>query len=320
MRIAVPSIDPAALAGLPAGARVVEIGGPTMGTYWRARLAVPPAFDLVALERAIMAMLEGLVAEMSHWSPSSLLSRFNGAPAGNWTAVPPDFATVIAAALDVARRSDGAFDPAIGALVDLRGFGPVPADGVPGTAAVAEALATGGWRRLEWDTPARRLRQPGGLRLDLSGIAKGHAVDRVAATVVAHGVRHALVEVGGELAGRGLRPDGEPWWVDLETPGGVAAPLRVALHQIAVATSGDYVRGRHTLDPRTGRPVDHVVAISVLHPSAMLADAWATGLGVLPREALVAMAVREGLAVRALLRESEGIVEWISPPLSEMMG
>ncbi len=298
---------------------MAELGGETMGTGWRVRLSHPPGFDLAGLHRAIVARLDGLVAEMSHWAPDSLLSRFNHAPASSWVALPPDFAAVIAAALAVAERSGGAFDPAIGALVDLWGFGPEPAARVPTDAAVGEALRLAGWRRLEWDAPARRLRQPGGLRLDLSGIGKGYAVDCLGALLVDAGIGHALVEIGGEFAGRGLRPDGDPWWVDLETPGRVAPSFRVALHQIAVATSGDYVRGRHTIDPRTGFPVDHALAVSVLHRSAMLADAWATALGVLPRAEMVALAEAEALAVRALLRRDGEIEEWISPKLAAMI-
>lgn len=290
-----------------------------MGTGWRVRLAAPAGLDLATLERAIAARLDGLVAEMSHWEDGSLLSRFNRAAAGYSMALPPDFAAVIAAGLEVAARSGGAFDPAIGALVDLWGFGPVPGTTAPTDASVQRALRTGGWRRLGWDAAARRLHQPGGVRLDLSGIAKGHAVDRLAAQLATDGVGHALVEVGGEFAGRGMRPDGEPWWIDLETPGDVAAPLRVALHQIAVATSGDYVRGRHTIDPRTGLPVEHALAVSVLHRSAMLADAWATALGVLPPAEMQALATRERLAVRALSRTGDGIAEWISPALAAMI-
>lgn len=299
---------------------VVGLGGITMGTGWRVRLAVPIGEDLAELERAIVRRLDGLVAEMSHWEPESLLSRFNRAPAGSWSVLPPDFAAVIAAVLEVAARSGGAFDPAIGALVDLWGFGPLPRRAAPDARALERAVARGGWRSLEWDAPARRLRQPGGLRLDLSGIAKGYAVDCLAAMLAGYGIGHALVEVGGEFAGRGLKPDGEPWWVDLETPGAVTPPFRVALHQLAVATSGDYVRGGHTINPRTGRPVDHALAVSVMHRSAMYADAWATALGVLPRGEMVALAEAQGLAVRALLRRKGAVDEWISPELSAMLG
>jgi thiamine biosynthesis lipoprotein len=319
-RIAVPvELDPAAMAGWDARAPVIEIGGATMGTGWRARFAAPAELDREGLRGAAAALLDTLVAEMSHWEEGSALSRFNRAAPDSWTVLPPDFATVIAAALEVAAQSGGAFDPAIGGLVDLWGFGPVASPEPPVAEAVEAARALGGWRRLAFDPAARRLYQAGGVRLDLSGIAKGHAVDRLSALFAARGIRHHLVEIGGEFVGRGLRPDGDPWWVELETPGAVAPPIRVALHQLAVATSGDYVRGRHTIDPRTGRPVAHALAVSVIHGSAMRADAWATALSVVAPSELGGLCAAHGLAARALIREGGTTTEWISPALQKMI-
>ncbi|WP_304562593.1 FAD:protein FMN transferase [Sphingomonas immobilis] len=283
--------------------------GAAIGTSWQVRFAgSAPAGLRDAIERRFAA----IVAEMSQWEPSSVLSRFNRASAGAWVTLPPDFATVIAAALDVAARSDGAFDPTHGRAAALLGFGAEAVTAPPSEAALGEARAAAGWQRLEWDSGARRLRQPGGLWLDLSGIAKGFAVDAIADLLRDHGLPDALVEVGGELAGRGLRPDRQPWWVDLESPPGVdLAPLRVGLHDLAVATSGDYVRGAHTIDPATGRPLARgTVSVSVIHASAMLADAWATALTV----AGPPLAERESLAARFV-----GANETLSPQLSAMI-
>lgn len=321
-RIAVPPVDPRALAGLDSAARVMDMGGETMGTYWRVRLAAPPGCDSAALRGAIQARLDTIVSEMSHWQPDSLLSGFNCAPAGSWTPLPPDFATVVEAGLALAERTQGAFDPAAGRLTDLYGLGPNSAVAPPDTAALATALGVSGWARLIYDAPARRLRQPGGLWLDLSGIAKGYAVDCVADLLAAQGLRHALVEIGGECVGRGMRPDGDPWWVELETPPGVGnlPPLRIALHQCAVATSGNYVRGDHTLDPRTGVPVRNgIVSASVLHATAMQADAWATALTVLGPGAGARAAEREGLAARFVIGRDGDAMEWLSPALMRMM-
>lgn len=290
-----------------------------MGTTWRLRLAVPEPFDRTATIEAIEARLEDILAQMSHWRADSVLGRFNRAPAGEWISLSPDFAGVMSAALAIAEVTDAAFDPAIGAVVDLWGYGPRAVEASPKPDALAEAHANSGWQRLTYDHENSRLLQPGGLRLDLSGIAKGYAVDALAALLRKRGCRHFLVEIGGELAGSGIRPDGDPWWVDLETPTGEVPPLRIALHQLAVATSGDYVRGRHTIDPRTAVPVEHALAVSVLHRSAMLADAWATALCVLRPAAMRALAIRENLAVRALARNEQRIEEWISPHLQKLM-
>ena len=288
-----------------------------MGTSWRVRLAGTPGLDVAALRAATQARLDGIVAEMSHWQADSRLGRFNRAHKGAWLDLPPDFATVISAALDIAAGSGGAFDPALGALVDLWGYGPVSVAVPPSDHAVQAARAVSGWRLLDYYRQARRLRQPGGLRLDLSGIAKGFAVDAIADLLAQRGVRHCLAEIGGELVGRGLRPDGDPWWVELENPPGVPLPpIRIALHELAVATSGDYVRGAHTIDPATGRPLANGVrSVSVLHASAMLADAWASALTVLGPDEGMAMARRAGLAVR-LVTDRE---ERLSPALAAML-
>lgn len=314
MRIALPpAISAAALAGRDPAAPVADLAGETMGTTWRVLFARPRGVDPAAVRRAIELRLAGLVGEMSHWEAASLLSRFNRLAAGSWMTLPPDFAHVVAAALQVAAESDGAFDPTLGRPVNLAGFGPAFADPAP-----ARAMAEAGWRRLDYDRAARRLRQPGGLWLDLSGIAKGYAVDAVADLLGTHGIAHCLVEIGGELVGRGVRPDGDPWWVDLEDPpGATLAPLRIALHGIAVATTGNYRRGAHTLDPATGTSTDNaVIAVSVIHADAMHADAWATVLAVLGAEAGVALATRHGIAAR--------IVEWpprehLTPALEAML-
>ena len=321
MRLAIPrDLDARALGGVDRSARVADLIGETMGTVWRVRLAVPAGCDMAALRVRITARLVRLVAEMSHWATDSLLSRFNRAAPGSWTKLPRDFGIVIAAGFDVAARSGGAFDPAIGRLVDLWGFGPEPHTRVPTDAEIAAALAASGWQRLAFDAAGKWLHQPGGIALDLSGIAKGHAVDAVAQLLIGQGVAHALVEIGGECRGFGVRPDGDPWWVDVETsPHFDVAPLRVALHGLAVATSGDYVRGRHTIDPRTGRQVSDVISVSVLHASAMAADAWASALTVLGAGAAEVFAAREGLAVRCLFRGAVGVREWISPALQAML-
>lgn len=293
-----------------------------MGTRWRVRLAPPPGLDIAAIDHAVRTRLDGIVQQMSHWESESLLSRFNRAPAGSWTVLPPDFACVIEAGLTIAKQSGGAFDPTLGPLVDLWGFGPIAATPSPSDAEIAIAHGRSGWRRTAFDAATNRLLQPGGLKLDLSGIAKGYAVDAIAGLLHDNRVTHCLVDIGGELAGRGVKPGGEPWWVELESPGPDAlAPFRIALHEIAVATSGDYVRGPHNLDPTTGRPARHdIVSASVLHRSAMYADAWASALTVLSPHAALALARQNGFAVRIVTRDSDGYPsELLSPALAAML-
>lgn len=298
-----------------------------MGTRWSARLVLADAGDATAHAARVQTALDEVVAQMSQWEQDSALSRFNRLPAGTWFELPPEFAEVIAEALDIAALSGGAFDPTLGALADLWGFGAEPVATRPSPSDLAAARDAAGWKRLEFDPDARRLRQPGGLRLDLSGIAKGFGVDRAAAALAEAGLGSFLVEVGGELVGHGVRPDGQPWWVALEDPQGARlAPFRVALFGIAAATSGDYrrfhdVAGQrlpHSLDPRSGGPsTGGTAAVTVLATTAMRADALATALAVLGDEA-EAFAAEHGVAARIVRRAGHDCQEVLTPALQAM--
>ena len=302
----------------PAASTLFEAAGSTMGTSWSARLMLPAGVRSKLGER-MQAELDGIVDEMSHWLPESTLGRYNRAPAGSWTDIPPRFAEVLDYALGVFEASGGAYDPFAGALVNLWGFGPERRYDqagfyAPAPAAVQEVLAQRASLHPEFDRAAARLLQPGGALLDLSSVAKGYAVDRLAFCLEQHGVRHYVVEIGGELRGAGTKPDGQPWWVTLEgVPGAGSVETVAALHGLAVATSGDYRRYfqqgnhrvSHTLDPRTGYPIANSVASStVLASTCMAADALSTTITVLGAEAGLAFAEERGLAARLLLRRA----------------
>lgn len=297
-----------------------------MGTTWSVRLTAARHVDVHALHAGIQARLDRVVAQMSTWEPGSDISAFNRAAAGTWQTIPPEFFAVLACALHIAEASDGAFDPTIGSLVGLWGFGAEAAIGeVPSMPERDAARNAVGWRRIELRGDGEVL-QPGGLRLDLSAIAKGFGADLVVAGLREAGIAGALVEVGGELHGYGRKPDGTPWRVLVEAgPEELdhsLEPRVLELDGIAVATSGDrwhhYTRRdehgnerryTHTIDPRSGAPVEHApVAVTVVAHDAMHADAWATVLTVLGENAGMALAEREGLAVRYLGRDDEGLL------------
>jgi thiamine biosynthesis lipoprotein len=313
----------------PIGGAVLALAGQTMGTTWSVKLVAPPTANAEALTARIQRELDTVVAQMSPWEPTSDLSRYNRAGVGTWTVLPAAFAQVLACALEVAERTGGAFDPTLGGLVALWGFGPRPfSGGPPEPAAIAQARQTAGWRRVVLD--GDRLLQPGGLQLDLNGIAKGFAVDQVAAALDRAGARAYLIEVGGELRGTGAKPDGQPWWVELERPPGLLASPRtlVALHGLSVATSGDYRRffehdGRryaHTLDPATAAPVvGGAASVTVLADSAMRADAYATALTVMPPDTALAFAAGHDLSALIVTLGPDGPEERLSPALAAML-
>lgn len=298
--------------------------GATMGTTWTVRLAgLPPGLDERGLREGIESVLESVNAQMSTWREDSVLSVFNRLPAGGSIAIPDDLAMVLRAALELAEDSGGAYDPTVGPLVNLWGFGPdSDRDAVPPADGIAAARTRVGWQRLDWDRESRLLVQPGGLSVDLSSIAKGHAVDRVLEWVVGQGADGVLVEIGGEVRMQGRKPGGQPWRVALE-PRLPGAALRVLEPgDRAVATSGTdrnafEAGGRrqsHIIDPRTGLPVRHgLVAVTVLHDTCMLADALATALGVLGPDEGYDFAVQRGLAARFVGEQDGQPVERVTP-------
>ncbi len=215
-RVIVP-LDVAPLVAAPTQAQVLSLGGETMGTTWSVKFVLPSHVTAGSIKADIEAILDGVIAQMSPWVEDSDISRYNCAPANSWRMIPDDFCAVLKCALKVAQLSDGAYDPAIGALVDLWGFGPTSRPGrIPLQEEIAATRESCGWRSVRLDDMSRAL-QPGGVRLDLSSIAKGFAVDKVSAWLCARGVIHHLVDIGGELMGQGLKPDGCPWWVALES-------------------------------------------------------------------------------------------------------
>lgn len=310
--------------------------GQTMGTTWSVSAVLAPGQwareRADGIEAGIRAVLDGVIAQMSNWTDASDLSRFNHAPADSWVTLPDDCFAVLQAALQTARDSGGAYDPTAGPLVDLWGFGPAGRrTAAPSVDDVLRVRERCGWQRLDIDATQRRVRQPGGVSLDFCAIAKGFAVDAVSRHLHAQGLVHHLVEIGGELRGQGLKPDGMPWWVELESPTAAgAAPSRtlIALLGLSVATSGDYrryfeqdgQRFAHTIDPRTGYPAAHALAsVTVIHRDCMLADALSTALTVLGPQAGMAFAQRHALAARFLARTPDGFVEHTTPAFAAML-
>ncbi|MGY1490563.1 FAD:protein FMN transferase [Methylobacillus pratensis] len=321
---------------LPSG-RIVALSGETMGTTWSVRYVEAAGLAENTVAETVEAALDQVVQQMSTWLEDSAINQFNHAAPDTEMPVPAEFAAVLSKALAVAARTDGCFDPTLGNLVNLWGFGPRQAQALPPTqASVDEALRESGWKRLEFDPARRALKQPGKLALDFSGIAKGFGVDQVAAALREHGLQHYLVEVGGEFYGHGIKPDGQPWWVALERApeASVMDEYVVAVHGMGLATSGDYrryfehhgQRYAHTIDPQTGWPVARApVSVSVLAPSCMEADAFATALTVMGLERGLAYAQTHDIAALFTVQTQAGqvgktsLMQQASPRLREML-
>lgn len=272
---------------------LVSVTGPTMGTYYRVQ-APDESVPTQTLRRLTETALGDVESRMSTYAPDSELLRFNRGVEGVWTNMSDLTLTVVERALAISRLSHGAFDPTVGPLVELWGFGASGAlDAPPADSAIADAAANVGASRLAASVARGAMRKHSpALEIDLSGIAKGFAVDRISVALDAAGLDSYLIDVGGELHARGRKPDGGGWRVGIERPiaGQRSVHRVVELQHGAIATSGDYRRffvhgGRryaHSIDPRTAHPVSHTLAsVSVVSADAMQADALSTALMVM---------------------------------------
>jgi thiamine biosynthesis lipoprotein len=275
------------------------------------------------LRAGIQAQFDAVDLALSTWRPDSALSRFNDNDRGDWVAIDPELAEVMAYGLGLAGRSGGAYDLTVGPLVDLWGFGP---EGrrldAPDAAAIEAARARVGWRKVEVDVALGRARKQPGVRVDLSSLGKGRGVDRVAQYLDARGVSNYLVDLSGKLRARGRNARGMDWRVAVEQPaaddpGGAprVVPAAVALRDSSIATSGDYRRyfetgGRHfshIIDPRSGMPVSHAtVSATAQAGTCMQADALATVFMVMPPADALRLADDLGIAALLVSREGGG--------------
>ncbi|MES2995221.1 MAG: FAD:protein FMN transferase [Verrucomicrobiota bacterium] len=306
----IPDELPAGVLLSPCDGVVTRLEGKTMGTFWSTSLVLPGDVSLQSAELALESAFARVIREMSHWDAGSDLTRFNRARGGTWHALPPGFFKVLSRTCQIADASSGACDPTLGEVTDLRGHGPrLLETGDDLTAALDRA----GWRKIRLDRRGRRAFQPGGLRLDLSAIAKGHAVDLAAGFLNEAGIRNFLIEIGGELRGQGCKPDGSPWWVSLARCSDESPETVIALCGMSVATSGNEFRD-HLVDPRDGSVAGkNLVSVTVLARECMEADAWATALFVVGHQEGLRLAEQQRLAAMFTVQE-DGMFreEWSS--------
>lgn len=257
---------------LPTAASGVRVlGGPALGSSWKL-VADLAAVDPAELAEDLVAAIASVDAKMSPFRADSELSRFNRAATTGWQALSSETCGVVAEALRVAAVTGDAFNPTLGPVAGRYGFGPIVA-GVAG--ASAEIVLR--------DDAVRKERP--NLSLDLCGIAKGHALDRMAVACATHGLTDFLIELGGEVFARGKHPLGRGWRVGVEGPSGLlcaVSPGGGALATSGVAVNAFVFRGRryaHIVDPATGAPVDSALfSVTVAARTAMTADALATAL------------------------------------------
>ena len=282
-----------------------ETSGKAFGTSWTLKASAADVF-----QKALQTDLDRWESLISHWRPDSTVSQFNESTSTEWQSMPVEVIELVRLAKRIADDTDGALDITLAPLIDLWGFGAKGSrQAPPDEAEIENARQHCGWPLLDIrdEPPALRKKHPL-LRLNLSAIAEGWALDQLAKRLEAGGAHDYLLELGGEVLARGHGPDGMPWLVGVQMPAASSSePMQaLRLENASLATSGTYRQrfeheGKsypHVLDPRTGRPGAHALrSVSVKHASAALADGYATALLVLGPEKGRAMAARLKLHV-----------------------
>lgn len=281
---------------------------------------LPAGKTVQEIDSLIKAELEDVNQRMSTYISDSEVSQFNQSRSTDWIEVSPATLLVVARALELSNATDGAFDITVAPLVSLWSFGPeAKVEELPDESEIESARSMIGYQHLEvQDSPPALRKAVPDLSIDLSAIAKGYAVDQVSRALLDLGVTAFMVEVGGEVRTHGQSPRQQAWVIGIESPvpGRRGIEHRVELDQRSLATSGDYrnffvVDGKrysHTIDPRTGRPVEHnLTSISIIADDCMTADAIATAMMVLGPEEIQRTA--SDLGVDALWMTHDGDIE-----------
>ncbi len=320
------------LAGITAGEPanppllpVVEWQGRTMGSPYTVKIVDGGLTenDQAAIQAEIEKALVEVNRQMSNYQPESELSRFNRAPADVPFKVSLEFARVAEFSLEMSRFSEGAFDPTLGPLINLWGFGEKTGGHVvPGADALRSAMDKVGWKHLKVSGANELIKDSPELALDLGAVAKGYGVDRMIEVLRSHGLKNLYASIAGEVRVLGHNPRGTKWMLGISVPvdhwrenNPMAA--MVSISNLALSTSGDYQkffidssdrRRCHIIDPRTGSPVSHGLAsVTIVGPDSMTADGLSTSLFVLgPEEGMKKIESREDAAALFILRGNDG--------------
>ena len=283
--------------------------GPTMGTQYHIKVVMDNELKgeagdafLAELEESVRKRLIEINQEMSTYIDDSQLSLFNKYEVDSWYPVSQDLFDVLKVSREVSEESSGAFDVTVGPLVNLWGFGPERKQKIPSDAEIDKAIVKTGYKKIqilaaqddETDTVIHKtqVKKVSDVYVDLSAVAKGFACDLLARDFKQKGLEDFMIEIGGELFVSGLSGKAKPWAIGVEKPSLLqkGALQAVGISNVGVATSGDYrnyyevdgVRASHTIDPLTGRPIEHrLVSVTVVADTAAKADAYATAINVL---------------------------------------
>ncbi|SIS76325.1 FAD:protein FMN transferase [Neptunomonas antarctica] len=304
---------------------IVSFSGMTMGTSFTVKWVDQNTGRVAALEDEVHQALLDVNQSMSTYIPDSELSLFNKLPAGGEVDASEALFFVLSLAQDISQKTAGAFDVTVGPLVNLWGFGP---DGrvikAPKDDEILLLQQRIGFQKLVLDADRKRASKQAALYVDLSAIAKGYGVDVLAGIMEKNGIDNYLVEIGGELRAKGVKPENQDWKIAIESPliGERKVQDVLSVSDTGIATSGDYrnyfeengVRYSHTINPTTGRPISHQLAsVTVLMPTCAEADGMATAFMVMGDTVAYDYAVKHNIDALFIVKSEQGFIEKMTP-------
>lgn len=304
-----------------------SLSGVTMGTTYHVTISTPISLsDSTEIQKDIDGLLLKVNDSFSTYIESSEVSQFNQYSGEEGQIKSNNFIEVLLEALRISVVTQGAYDITVGPLVNLWGFGPdFKADNIPNDMDIEVALASVGYQAVIVNQKSNNVKKSNqAIYIDFSSLAKGFGVDKVAELLESKGYKNFMVEIGGEMLVRGVNPQGNNWRIAVEKPDSSKRAIHrvINITNTAIATSGDYrnyfekdgVKFSHTINPRTGRPVQHDLAsVTVLAKNSMTADAWATAFMVLGDKRGYDLAMANKLAVLFLVKDGEDIKEVMTP-------
>lgn len=267
-----------------------------MGTTYNVTVVDNPlSLSKEDLKKRIEETLNEVNEKMSNWYDQSEISTINNDKRGKPIDLSQELFDVINISTDIHKRSNGAFDITAAPLINLWGFGPNKSERkIPSVSEVNAALELVGQTRLLKLIPGlnQLKKRNSEVSINLSAIAKGYGIDRIARTLREEKIQNFLVEIGGDLITSGTNKNGKAWSIGIESPkvGSQIVQSVIKIKDQAMATSGDYknffekngIKYSHIIDPKTGYPIRHkTLSVTVLAKSAALADGWATAMLVL---------------------------------------
>ena len=319
------------VSGCGNGDSMESFGGPTMGSSYsikyvhRAGLPAP-----AEVQAQVETILDRIDRQMSTYRSDSDIERFNHLPADHCQNMPAPVLELVRVGQQLSQQSEGAYDLTVEPLLNLWGFGPQSRqEVVPSAEALAQVRQRVGYRHLRIE--GEQLCKDAAVEVDFNSIAAGYAVDTIAARLEAMGIHDYLAEATGELKAVGRKLDGSPWRIALEEPRDdrQVAEKIIAVDRYAVSTSGDYRhyfqqdgrRYSHTFDARTGAPVSHALAaVTVIHPSALMADGLSTLLLILGPERGWDYAEKYAIGAFFVIRTDTGFVTRTNQAFERLSG